>query len=601
MNDLRPLHDCLALCRRELRSTRRPEGYWEGHLTSSALSTATAVCALSLAAHPQDREPVRAGLCWLARTQNDDGGWGDTEDSPSNLATTLLSLCALRLGTDAGLAGGEPPSSCTHSPDDPVAPLNEAISRARTYISSLAGETEPDLVAAIRAAYGADRTFAVPILTTCALAGLVDWSHVPALPFELAVFPRSMYSALQLRVVSYALPALIAVGLVIDHHSPRGNRLRRHLRRAVIPTVRTKLLSLQPDNGGFLEAPPLTAFVAMSLVSVFGPEDPVVIKCLEFLRSAAREDGSWPIDSNLSVWVTTGALGALRAARAAGGIDGEDAGALETTVEWIAHRQTTHAHPFTAAAAGGFPWSHLPGAVPDADDTSGAVLALCDGEHAQAVTAAVTWLLDLQNPDGGFPTFCRGWGKLPFDQSCADITAHALRALHAAWPVPEPRVRRAMSRALHYLARVQRSDGAWLPLWFGNQYAPDKANPVLGTARVLAALAKLDREGDMARRGLDYLAGVQNPDGGWGGAAQVPSTVEETALAVCALSCWPEQMSRPLQSGAEYLMARVLDGTWTQAAPIGLYFSQLWYAEALYPMIWTTEALARVAAVFGQQ
>lgn len=601
MNDLRPLHDCLALCRRELRSTRRPEGYWEGHLTSSAISTATAVCALSLAAHPQDREPVRAGLCWLARTQNDDGGWGDTEDSPSNLATTLLSLCALRLGTDAGLAGGEPPSSCTHSPDDPVAPLNEAISRARTYISSLAGETEADLVAAIRAAYGADRTFAVPILTTCALAGLVDWSHVPALPFELAVFPRSMYSALQLRVVSYALPALIAVGLVIDHHSPRGNRLRRHLRRAVIPTVRTKLLSLQPDNGGFLEAPPLTAFVAMSLVPVFGPEDPVVIKCLEFLRSAAREDGSWPIDSNLSVWVTTGALGALRAARAAGGIDGEDAGALETTVEWIAHRQTAHAHPFTAAAAGGFPWSHLPGAVPDADDTSGAVLALCDGEHAQAVTAAVTWLLDLQNPDGGFPTFCRGWGKLPFDQSCADITAHALRALHAAWPVPEPRVRRAMSRALHYLARVQRSDGAWLPLWFGNQYAPDKANPVLGTARVLAALAKLDREGDMARRGLDYLAGAQNPDGGWGGAAQVPSTVEETALAVCALSCWPEQMSRPLQSGAEYLMARVLDGTWTQAAPIGLYFSQLWYAEALYPMIWTTEALARVAAVFGQQ
>ncbi len=599
MNDLRPLHDCLALCRRELLSRRRPEGYWEGHLTSSALSTATAVCALSLAAHPQDREPALAGLCWLARTQNDDGGWGDTEDSPSNLATSLLALCALRLGTDAGIAAGELPSS--RSPNDPPPPLDESVSRARTYISSLAGETEADLVAAIRAAYGADRTFAVPILTTCALAGLVKWSHVPPLPFELAAFPRGLYSALQLRVVSYALPALIAVGLAIDHHSPRGNRLQRHLRRTVIPTVRSKLLSLQPDNGGFLEAPPLTAFVAMSLVPVFGPEDPVVIKCLEFLRSAIREDGSWPIDSNLSVWVTTGALGALRAARASGHSDGEDAGALEAAVKWTAHRQTTQVHAFTGAAAGGFPWSHLPGAVPDADDTAGAVLALCDGEHAPAVTGGVTWLLNLQNPDGGFPTFCRGWGKLPFDQSCADITAHALRALHAAWPVPEPRVRRAISRALRYLARVQRPDGAWRPLWFGNQYAPEKANPVLGTARVLVALSRLDREGDMARRGLDYLAGVQNPDGGWGGAAQVPSTVEETALAVCALSCRPEQMSRHLQSGAEYLMARVHDGTWTQAAPIGLYFSQLWYAEALYPIVWTTEALARVAAVLGQQ
>jgi squalene-hopene/tetraprenyl-beta-curcumene cyclase len=32
-------------------------------------------------------------------------------------------------------------------------------------------------------------------------------------------------------------------------------------------------------------------------------------------------------------------------------------------------------------------------------------------------------------------------------------------------------------RGLAYLARQQRADGAWLPLWFGNQYAPEDANP----------------------------------------------------------------------------------------------------------------------------
>ena len=49
-----------------------------------------------------------------------------------------------------------------------------------------------------------------------------------------------------------------------------------------------------------------------------------------------------------------------------------------------------------------------------------------------AVDRGVKWLLDLQNRDGGWPTFCRGWGKLPFDRSGADLTAHALRAIEAA-------------------------------------------------------------------------------------------------------------------------------------------------------------------------
>ena len=57
------------------------------------------------------------------------------------------------------------------------------------------------------------------------------------------------------------------------------------------------------------------------------------------------------------------------------------------------------------------------------------------GEHGNeppAVIAAagngIRWLLDLQNRDGGIPTFCRGWGALPFDRSATDLTAHALRA-----------------------------------------------------------------------------------------------------------------------------------------------------------------------------
>ena len=35
-----------------------------------------------------------------------------------------------------------------------------------------------------------------------------------------------------------------------------------------------------------------------------------------------------------------------------------------------------------------------------------------------------------------------------------------------------------------------------------------------------------------------------------------------------------------------------------QPAPIGLYFSSLWYSERLYPLIWTVGALGRVLKTF---
>ena len=54
-----------------------------------------------------------------------------------------------------------------------------------------------------------------------------------------------------------------------------------------------------------------------------------------------------------------------------------------------------------------------------------------------------------------------------------------------------------------------------------------------GTARVLAAYRDLGlADSPECRRGVEYLLSVQNADGGWGGAKDCPSSVEETALAV---------------------------------------------------------------------
>ena len=104
-------------------------------------------------------------------------------------------------------------------------------------------------------------------------------------------------------------------------------------------------------------------------------------------------------------------------------------------------------------------------------------------------------------------------------------------------------------------------------------------------------------ESGPAARGRRWLAAAQNPDGGWGGAAAVPSSVEETALAVGAL-CGAGR-SAAVDRGLAWLCSRVEDGGAREAAPIGFYFAKLWYFEKLYPLIFTVGALRRALEARG--
>ncbi len=573
--------------RETLLAQRAIGPWWEGRLSSSAVATATATIALAHADFEHDREHVERSVAWLVADQNDDGGWGDSPVSPSNIASTVLTIAALTIAD---------------------VPCPDALDAARGWIEANTGEG--DVIGAIEQRYGDDRTFQAPILAACALAGLVEWSDVPGLPFELAAMPRGWHALLRLQVVSYALPALIAVGAMIFTKRGGETVLRHMLRARTLKRALRMLPDLQPSNGGFLEAAPLTAFVAMSMIEVAGREHVVVERCLEFLRDTVREDGSWAIDTNLSVWVTTTALSALRHS---GGIP---AGIAEGARKWLLDRQLAKVHPFTNASPGGWPWTHLPGGVPDADDTAGAVIEMAAAGEGDATRAGIVWLTGLQNPDSGWPTFCQGWGRLPFDSSAPDITAHVLRAIAATIDATtsdgpsegyvarllEANLRAVRVRGFGYLAATQRPDGSWVPLWFGDQCVPSEANPVLGTARVLAAYGDCDRMDDPhAQAGVQYLLRAQNADGGWGGAIGVASTAEQTALAVSALCRFARkpEIEAAVERGAQWLIERVEDGSWTEAEPIGLYFASLWYTEALYPIAWTVEALGRAREALG--
>jgi squalene-hopene/tetraprenyl-beta-curcumene cyclase len=624
-----------------LAQSRLQAGHWLGELSASALSTATAISALSfyldsaeVAANEisgGERETIKAqidqGFGWLVGQQNSDGGFGDTSKNYSNISTTMLVVAATEAAGRTEAHG-------------------EMVAAAKKYIDSQGA------IPGLKKRYGKDKTFAVPILANCAMAGIVPWSEVSALPFEAACVPQRFYHLMQLPVVSYAIPALVAIGQAKFHFDPPWDPIRNTIRRSAIDRSLRVLEKMQPASGGYLEAVPLTSFVSMGLIKTGNSNHPVVKNGIRFILDSFRSEpsddkgqaaGSWPIDTNLATWSTTLSINSLANCQDdLKQMVAKDLATWESCLDWILSCQNTSVHPFTGAAPGGWGWTDLPGAVPDADDTPGAMLALknllatgCFEHRREEILVAakngVRWLLGLQNRDRGWPTFCRGWGKLPFDRSGADITAHVIRGL-LAWREEATsgaqstctlkKLDAAIDRGFKYLQKMQAEDGSWNPLWFGNQDHEGEENPCYGTAKVLAAYrdARMyDIKGPANKRfntqaeqfGLDWLVQNQNSDGGWGGGPSVSwpdeslgqSSVEETALCCEALLAAGQEANQQsgqsaeayrlaASRGIEWLVRSHQAGCIATSSPIGFYFAKLWYYEKSYPVIFATAALA---------
>jgi len=566
-------------------------GVWTGELSPSALGTALAVAVLVDGEDARDVRRARLGAIWLVENINEDGGWGDAPGGGSNLSATLIARAALVRFVRQ--RPGEIQSA-------------EALERSGRWIAGKAESKDfPAVAKALEGVYGDDRTFAAPILMFLAICTEEEgvWPLVPPLPFMLALLPQGAYRFLRMQVVSYALPALIAVGLcrhVRAAAARRGWAWGRWWAGALL----RRLERVQPAHGGFLDAVPLTAFVCLALREAGFGGHPVVEKGTAFIRKAVRGDHSWAIDSNLRTWVTSLAARGLMS-DTWGLAKSFYKGERNQVAAWLVGAQMRKAHPYTGAQPGGWAWTDLPGGVPDADDTSGALVALrmmreggATTDLSRAARAGVRWLLGLQNADGGIPTFCRGWGRLPFDRSCADITAHALLAM-ALWPGMAVGMEQAMARMAAYLRGQQARDGSWCPLWFGHQEAAGGRNPVIGTARVVDALVKARAAGfgapgveEMVAAGTAWLLSRQRDDGAWG-MGQAP-TVEETALAVVALGKGEGAAQDAARRGRDWLCSQGPEGL-ERPAPVGLYFALLWYHEKMYPLVWALEALGKGA------
>lgn len=570
------------------------QGFWTGRLSSSALGVAVSIVAIKLKGLPNQEERVNKGLIWLYQNINADGGYGDTPQSESNVSTSFLCYAAISFCQTAQLDGAK------------------TLLGIERYLQSQGISLKSGNISkSVLDYYGKDYTFSVPILamlTICGLLGDSDIKRIPQLPFEFTLLPGSLYRFFNMQVVSYAIPALVAVG-IYTFKKKKSNIVLRSTRKLAINPAIKKLNSLVPQSGGFLEAIPLTAFVNMCLIQSGYANTEIVEKGIEFLYRQQRNDGSWPIDTDLSTWVTTLSVKALSSDIY--NVLGADK--VDLIRNHLLNLQYKEKHPFNGAMPGGWGWTSYSGSVPDADDTPGAILALLEiyqGSEMEdkAIIDGCNWLINLQNSDGGIPTFCKGWGRLPFDQSCADLTGHTLLAITRSIDVLGDKISSKQKKkfltciikSTIYLQKKQHRLGFWVPLWFGNQNTADKKNPVYGTAKVATYIQdclkytwidyklKVDLQ-LMLTSAQNYLLLQQNEDGSWGGYNGVSGTIEETSLAICSLA---KKDREACMKGFNWLEKEYsINGL--KSSPIGLYFATLWYDERLYPLTFYIEALRR--------
>lgn len=565
-------------------------------------------------------ELITKSMRWLAEHQNDDGGWGDTDHSCSNIAATMLVQAAFNL---TGV---------------PVK-YSDVLQRAQEYVDKQGN------LGGLKKRFSNDRQFAAAILANCALAGMVPWRKVPSLPFEWACFPRKWQRRLGLASASYTLPTLVAVGQTKFHYMQHRSLFVRWLRRWAVKPSFAALAAAQSPDGSFAETIPITAFVTMCMASIGHNEHAIVRRGIEFLLTTVRTDGSWPPCLNFAVSDTSRAVRSLEwnlhdnPHAANWTVAPEPSLEADAALNWLLSCQLQQEHLYTGSGAGGWAWSNLPGAIPNASDTANVLLNLADWhrqwprirnrEVTTAATKAARWLIDSQNRDGGWAIFCPGWTGSPADSSCSDVTALVMRALNnwgrllrqttPSHPLIS-QIDAGLKKGLEYLEEEQREDGSWWPRWFGNEFHPHEANPVIGTAQVLKTLSEMQASRiDWARRAIQWLLDAQMATGAWGFAGQssvsessfgkkheslgeVHVSVEETSVALDALLHFAgdeAEVRESVEHGLSWLVEAAANVSRSKPALVGFYLTKLWYYDHLLPHTLAVRTLGNACRVLG--
>jgi squalene-hopene/tetraprenyl-beta-curcumene cyclase len=611
---------------RALLARQRPDGHFLFELEADATVPAEYVLLRHYLGEPVDAA-LEAGIAaYLRRIQGAHGGWPLFADGAFDMSATVKAYFALKMI-------GDPPQA-------------EHMRRARE---------------AVRLRGGAGRS---NVFTRCLLAlyGIIPWRAVPVMPVEIMLLPT--WFPFHLDKISYWSRTVIVPLLVLMAKKPRARnpkalsvaelflepptelgptpkapqqkaswfwffRVVDDLLRAAEPWfpkgLRARAIDraiawvderLNGEDGLGAIFPAMANSVMMYDALGVPAEDPrraIARKSIDKLL-LVHDDETYCQPCVSPIWDTGLACHALLE------VGGEHAVAeAKRALDWLIPKQVLDLRGDWIAQRpnvrpGGWAFQYANAHYPDVDDTAVVAMALDrvqdagQGDYAGAIDRAREWIVGMQSVNGGWGAFDADneyyyLNNIPFadhgallDPPTEDVSARCLSMLGQLGDTKSA----AAERALAYLRRTQRPDGSWYGRW--------GLNYVYGTWSVLCALnaAGVKPEAPEIRKAAEWLAAIQNPDGGWGedgssykldyhGYEAAPSTASQTAWAVLGLIAAGALDHPAVARGIKYLAeTQGADGFWNEPRYTATGFPRVFYLRyhgyAKYFPLW---ALAR--------
>jgi len=493
-----------------------------------------------------------------------------------------------------------------------------------------------------------------------ALYGETGWANVPTVPVELILLPR--WFPIHLSKMSYWARTVIVPLLVLAAKRPLARNPRevhvaelfvpgvpavspraphqsagwsaffaaldwglkrfepfwpKGLRARAIETCRTWTTErLNGEDGLGAIYPAMANSVMMYDALGYAPEHPdraIARLSVEKLLVVKPEEAyCQPCVS--PVWDTALVAHALLETK-----DAKAEAAAVRGLEWLAPLQVLDLKGAWAEAKpdvrpGGWAFQYRNDHYPDLDDTAVVVMAMdraakagISPRYENQIARGAEWVDGLQSRNGGWGAFDADnsyyyLNNIPFadhgallDPPTEDVSG---RCVGMIAQLGGDKTR--LDAGVAYLRKTQLADGSWFGRW--------GVNHVYGTWSALAGLnaAGLAPEDDTMRRAADWLAAIQNPDGGWGencdsykldykGYEPAPSTASQTAWALLGLMAAGQVDHPAVARGISYLKrTQEADGLWSQVHYTGGGFPRVFYLNYHgYPKFFPLWALAR--------
>jgi squalene-hopene/tetraprenyl-beta-curcumene cyclase len=625
----RRLDEAIARAQQRLLGLQHPDGYWHAPLEANVGMDAQYIIFNHFMGRRR-RETEQRLVARIQVAQSDDGSWPLYPGGPGHLSTTIEAYFAMKL---SGVSADHP-----------------SMRHAREFIRTHGGLERAGVFT---------RTF-------LAYFGQYPWWSLPAMPVELVLlppwFPLNIYAmsswaretVVPLTVLMAKQPHLPipsecgveelwlapptprSVGfarssewlsvrnafLAIDWVLQRlGRSPWKPWRRRALARAEEWILERQDRNGGWGGIQPPMLNCVMALRALGYPDDhPAIATGVQAIEDFLVEhDGQLFFQPCVSpTWDSALTAKALLDS----GLP-TDHPALVRSAEWLIANQIFEPGDWSVRnpnlEPGGWAFEFANDWYPDTDDTAVILMMLQRiavpdvAAQRRALAYGTNWVLGMQSRNGGWGAFdtdndAEFLNRIPFadmeamiDPPTEDLTGRLLELMgNLGFDRGYGRARRAIA----FLRRTQRTDGAWWGRWGGNF--------IYGTWSALTGLRAVGEPLDAPSVGsaVAWLAAHQNPDGGWGEtlgsyddetlAGRGASTPSQTAWAVLGLLAGTDVLRDAVRRGVEHLLdTQRPDGGWDETEFTGTgfprhFYLRYWMYREYFPLMALGQCRARL-------